>query len=281
MKNGDSETNSQTSEAMRQSLELKRSDVDLIIKEILAGGDKTANELRDEIVSKRKMCSRSTFYKHLKKLVRRGEILEHNYRLVKIGKDADPEEVEDCVKTILNTEEYEEVIKDRIRQLRMISRNKRTAHLPKVLDAFEKCLENLNVIDDLKAVEELSFTLNNILRFERKYNLSSYKKIIKRIMDGVFKKILSIVEKRPDFLQIQTILFLGNSWSREAVDIFFRKIEAKELDENQINNIEYALKELYRKNQRLINKYIDNLLRSDDEQNRRIAKKLREGLFKI
>ena len=60
---------------VREILKPKKLDVDEIIKEVLAGGEKTSDDLKQEVVKVNRVPY-STFRKHIVKLAKRGIIIE-------------------------------------------------------------------------------------------------------------------------------------------------------------------------------------------------------------
>ena len=90
-----------------------------------------------------------------KSLARRLSRLERNgiikhipdlYIIAEEAKEANRGVIKNCLEVIRNPNENERVLRERIKQLRGISLEKRVAHLPNVLSTLEECLENLKII---------------------------------------------------------------------------------------------------------------------------------------
>ena len=270
---------------MRDSPRYKKGRYDQIILDVLRGAPLSRNELLDlrkDPNSKLSQIPYSTLDQRLKQLERSG-FIKHitDYYKILEDKDADSDEVQECIEVIRNEEEQEHVIQDRIKHLRILSKKNRIATLSNVMCTIEECLENPKILDCVESFEELTFMLKNILDFERKHRLQGSEKIIEELTSRVPKKVIDHLDKKPDFPGARASRFLAASGKREAVEIFFKKIRTlSKFNENQIEELGYNLKLLYPKHQRIINSHIDDLLRSEDELYQKIAKKLQETILR-
>ena len=124
---------------------MRGTDKDEIILNILKEGGKTPIELRDEAI--KRGVSRPTFYRHIKKLVRSGEVKETKYELVSKIEEANRQEVDDCLKTLIE-EDNEHVIFSRLDQLTKLSYRKRAAHFSNVILNLASFLDKPEILND-------------------------------------------------------------------------------------------------------------------------------------
>ena len=120
-------------------------DKDEIILNILKEGSKTKKELCDEAI--KRGVSRPTVYRHIKKLVRSGEVKETKYELVSKIEEANRQEVDDCLKTLIE-EDNEHVIFSRLDQLTKLSYRKRAAHFSNVILNLASFLDKPEILND-------------------------------------------------------------------------------------------------------------------------------------
>jgi len=255
---------------------------DSTFEEILREKPRSRKELLDLNKQAKSPLSKipyKTLYRRLKQLQTYG-VIKHVpdiYKLVEHVEEANHDEVEDCLKVIRNRDENEEVIYGRIKRLRVLSGKKRLANIPSVLSTFHDALENPKITGTERNFEELTLTLKNILNHERKYKLLESEQIIKEISGNILKKIIRIIKQKTEFQGDSTIGFLAESEKIEAVEtLFYLVIRFKhDLDHRQIEKLAHAFVNLY-PHHLTINKHIEDLIRSDNEELKQIAKRLRE-----
>ena len=115
---------------MRENIEIKKGKYDQIILDILRGkGPLSSSKMRELSLSKG--IPYPTYNRRIKKLEKYGfiEIID----LIEIAEkieEANPEVIQDCLEVIQDRKEKEseDVIQDRVKQVRMISAEKRVVH---------------------------------------------------------------------------------------------------------------------------------------------------------
>jgi len=267
MKNADNENFSQQKNVnthdMRKILKSKRVDIDVIIKEILARGEKTAVQLRKEVVDSQRICSTATFYKHLKKLVKNGEIKKSGYRLVKMEKEVDPKEISECIRKLKETD-HKDLLRIRSEDLRRLCDGKRVAHRPNVLSFLESSLRDPK-FKDPEVLFNLIGSIRRILAYERKRDTPK-RGIINRINENI-EQMKQIMKKQRDHPVLGEILyFLGETGEEKAVRIIFDLVV--ELSDKEFENTKDTIARslfspectLYRKHSKLINSKIDEMI---------------------
>lgn len=250
------------------------------IVEVLKEGVKTPKELREQtekrVSEMHGNFSAKNYYYHLKKLVDGGVVkkIPRTYELIKEETDEVRLEVQECTRVLQNKEEHAEVLRSRIRRLRLLSQNYRIAS-PKVIETLEECLENPRIIDNPESFEELAKLLTNILSYER----GRIPALILKTTNGILNKIIEVLKRKLEFPSNYTIGFLCKSGKKEAVDLLFDKIrEFKHgLTSEQIEMAGYHMRAVRNPVQlKIINGNIDGLIRDDDERLKEIGKKLDE-----
>jgi len=220
---------------MRDSLSSRRSKYDDIILGILRGKTHSRKELlelnKDE-KSPLKQIPYPTLDRRLKQLEKFGLIkhMPDKYKIAETVEEADPDEIRQCLEVIRNKNESEEVVQDRVKQLRILSQKKRVASLSAVLSTLEESLENPKIVDNPKTFEELTFALGNMLSFEQTHNLTDSGRYIERMTNNILRKIVEIVDGKTEFPANYAVHFLALSGRKEAVGVLFRKMEKTTLD---------------------------------------------------
>jgi Fe2+ or Zn2+ uptake regulation protein len=119
---------------------MRGTDKDEIIKTVLRESPKTSKELLHECL--KRGIQKPTYYYHLKKLKKQGVVKEAKYELIEVGEEADREEVEYCLNKVINCKENKNVVYGEMKHLRLISRRRRIASIPRVMDRLEEFLQN-------------------------------------------------------------------------------------------------------------------------------------------
>ena len=266
---------------VREILKSKKLDVDEIIKETLAGSEKTSEELKQEVVEA-KGIPYPTFRHHINKLVKRGIIIETGYRLVYVENEANINEVEETIRKLKEIN-HNTQLKLKTEQLKRLCDGKRIAHFPNVLTFFENALSDPK-FSNSDALSNLIGAYRRILYFERMREIPN-KRIIDRInknigklkyiLDNELEKTPSNIEDiiNPPLLNCQLIneiiYFFGETEKSEVIDIIFNL--AEKLPDSEFNLCTGIARSLfshectlYRKHQRIINRRLDEMVESSD-----------------
>jgi hypothetical protein len=122
-----------------------------------------------------------------------------------------------------------------------------------------------------------------MLRFERKNPSPDSKRYINDLIGQVFFQIINITRNFENFPSGHTLLNFRESGKESAIKLIFEKIKDHVEDINLSNsNLSYALGRdgsLYSNNIQLVNKEIDDLLSSNDQQLSNFAIQLREKIM--
>ena len=251
-------------------------DKDNIILDILKEGTKTPTELRKEAIQRG--VSRSTFYKHMKKLVKTGEVKEAKYQLIPKLVEADRQEVDDCL-TILVNENNEHIILSRLETLTKLSYNKRIAHFPNVIQKIASLLEENIVLNKEEILNQFFECVNAILFFEQYYQGIDWKEICDRLVSATIEKAGMLLLENPND---HIISYLGRTNQKYAVDVIINmmKMHPVEANKNEFSSIVRAFgkDKLYKNHRELIEEELDNFLRSRDERLINLAKTLRKEI---
>jgi len=260
-----------------------------IIKELLEEGDKSPKELL-EGTKKRALeidtsFTKQNYYYHLKKLVERGEVRKifvHKYGLIREEAKEDRFRALEYIETI-KKEGNEDVLLSRIEQLKGLCARKRVARFPDVRLSFQECLENPAVVGNSRIFGEFVSVLVQVLDIEY-YRIkdgkdSDSKEIIQDVLLRTSETIISAVEENPDFPTQDLILFLGMTEKEKAVHMLFERIKNNgSVAKKRISDLTTALKNLYKKYSKLIDEYIDNLIRKGDDTVREVVTEIRAKL---
>ena len=249
---------------------------DEIILTILREGSRTPIELRDEAI--KRGVSRSTFYKHIEKLVNSGEVKETKYELIPKIEVANRKEVDNCLSTLI--EEYNKhVIFSRLDQLTKLSYRKRIAHFPNVIQNIAGLLDKVEVVDDERNLEQFFECLRVILFFEQTHQAEKWKKIMERLVTATIEKATVLLLRCPNSRIIE---YLGMTSREYAVDIIFTLMQQHniEANKNEFSSIASALgkNRLSQEHKKIIHEKLDNFLRSGDERLIKLATTLRERI---
>jgi len=256
-----------------------------IIKALLKEGKKSPNELlegtRKKTLELESSFTEQNYYYHLKRLVKRGEVRKifvHKYELVKEEGKIDRLNALEHIR-IIKTDRNEEVLLSRIDQLKTLCARKRVARFPGVRLRFRECLENPTVTGNSRIFGEFVFMLAQVLSSEEGRSSADSKEIVQDVLLRTSESIISAVEASPDFLVQGSILFLGKTGKEEAVHLLFKKIKNNGSSAEQgIHDLTTALKNLYEKYSKLIDTYIDDLIRNGDDTVRKVAKQIRSDI---
>jgi hypothetical protein len=267
---------------MRENITYRKGPYDEILIKVLREHPYKYEDFRKKCV-KEFNVPYQTFRRRFLKLIELG-LIEYidEVKITRRFEEANRNEVQDCLNTILEKENIE-IIKNRMIQLRILSQGKRIAHLPGVIFAFEKCTKNPHIIKNNEIFEEMMRTLQNILSFEQENISPDSNKIIDEILSDTFQQTIRIINQTPHFPGHYSLGFLGKSGKREAVDLIFQKILAypSELESRELKDILfYSLGRdgLYQSQHKTINKCLDELLLSGDKRLIEISTKIRERI---
>ena len=252
-------------------------DKDEIIVNILKEGAKTSVELRDEAM--KRGLSKSTFYKHIEKLVRSGEVKETKYEIVARIEEANREEVDECLKTLIE-DDNEHVIYSRLKQLTKLSYGKRLAQFPNVIQKITGLLDKSVVVDIEQNLNQLFECLTAILFFEQNNKGMCWEEICERLVNSTLEKAGGLLLRRSNSRIIE---YLGRTDRKYAVDIIFTIMQQHniEADKNEFSSISMALGKdrLSKEYKKIIQEKLDNFLRSGDERLIKLASTLRERII--
>lgn len=251
-------------------------DKDKIIIDILKEGAKTPVELRDEAI--KRGVSRSTFYKHMEKLVKSGEVKKARYELIPQLVEADRQEVDDCLETLID-ENNKHIILSRLEKLTRLGYNKRIAHFPHVIQKIVSLLEQDLVINNKAILSQFFECLNAILFFEQKCQVIHWKKICNRLVNATIEKAGILLLDSPND---RIISYLGRTNRKYSVEVIFQMMKKHPIEayRGEFSSISSAFRRdgLYNKYRKLIDERLDDFLRSKDERLIKLAKSLRKEI---
>lgn len=255
---------------------MRGTDKDEIILNILKEGSKSLAELRDEAL--RRGLSRSTFYKHIKKLVHLGEVKEAKYEMIPKIEEANREEVDNCLLTLIE-EDNEHIIFSRLTQLTKLSYSKRIAHFPNVIQNVAGLLDKVEVVDNERNLKQIFECLRAILFFEQLHQAKKWKKIMERLVTATIEKATSLLLRCPN---TRIIEYLGMTRREYAVEVIFTMMQQHniEANKNEFSSITSALGKdrLSKEHKKIIHEKLDNFLRSEEERLIKLATTLRERI---
>ena len=216
---------------------MRGKDKDEIILNILKEGAKTPIELREETI--RHDVSRSTFYKHIKKLVNSGEVKDAKYELIIKIEEANRKELDEHL-TALIKDNNERIILRRLKRLTKLSWNKRMAHYPNVIEKISSLLDKTEVVDNDDNLSQLFECLSSILLFEQNNQGEKWKGVMERLVNATIEKATVLLLKCPNSRITE---YFGKTNRKNAVDLIFRlmKMHHIELGQNEYCNIIRAL----------------------------------------
>ena len=267
---------------MRESPKLKKGRYDQIILKILREKPRSREELLELNKKENSPLSKipySTLDQRLKQLEKYG-IIEHIPDVYKIVRteEANRSKVQDCMKAI-EKEENKNVLLDRIDKLHHMSASgKRLAHLVEFRSGIQDLLENPMLIEHPEILTKLLFTLARILEFEDEHKSPDSDKVVKLLLDNTLPKIIPMIEKDPEFPDNNRLFFLGKTGRKEAVDILLKKIRSHPSKARDNQDLARALRNLCTKHRKLINKNLEDLMRSKNEMHRKVAEYLSHNI---
>ena len=255
-----------------------RGDPDRIIKEVLRQGPKTPKELSSACLDNE--ISKSSYYRCLRKLIKKEEIKEAKYELIEKVMEADREEVDRCItaisKALINGNKN--VLSSRIDELRLLSERNRIAHFPRVLMQIKECLESSLLVYDFETFKKLVVTLSNILGFEQYHKPKGWDRITERIQNEISPEVISVIMEHPEFPDSSAISFLGEVGTKEAVIAIFDKIRSKPSEAIPRIDTARALAKIYSEHGKFIDHQLDALLENEDPRLIELAKKYRREM---
>ncbi len=235
-----------------------------IILTILREGSRTPIELRDEAI--KRGVSRSTFYKHIEKLVNSGEVKEAKYELIPKIEEANREEVDNCLSTLIE-EDNEHVIFSRLDQLTKLSYSKRIAHFSNVIPNLASLLDKLEIVDNERNLDKFFECLRSILFFEQIHKANKWQRIMERLITATIKKATVLLLRCSNN---RIIAYLGMTHRESAVDVIFALMQQHNIEANEgafsIITTELGTDKISTEPKNIINEKLDNFLRSNDER---------------
>jgi len=257
---------------------MRGADKDEIIKEVLIEAPKTPKELLHECLERG--LKRPTYYKHLKKLIKIGEVKEAEYELIEKEKEADPEIIRDCIR-IIRSDAPDDIRVARAEQLNRLCYWKRTAYAPDLLNFLKTSLNDRNE----KIRKHLVLALANLLLYEQRRRPRDVH-IIRRIIEDNIENMKELASKETNLeVRVAVLKFLGYTCDIRALDPIFEIIR-------NCNEKEYeGLKEwiqvvlftpeylLARKLRREVSNRLDQLLINPIEQVRKRASELHKFML--
>ena len=257
---------------------MRGTDKDEIIKGALKEAPKTPKELLRECL--KRGLERPTYYNHLKKLVKIGEVRQAKYELIEKEKEADPEIVRDCIQ-IVRSDKPDEIRVARARHIERLCHWKRTAFTPDLL-----CFLNTSFNDKNEKVRKhLVLAFANMLSYEQKRKLRDVR-IIDRIVDENIDNVKKLaLEDMNHEVRVAVLRFLGYTGDIRALDPIFEIIKncfeeeyekLKEWIHVVLFTQEYLLTKKLR---REVAKRLDQLLMDPNEPVKKRAKELHEYML--
>ena len=215
-------------------------DIEDALIEILKKGAKNPaglHKITQQIMkSKGNSCSEATYFRHLEKLIKRGDIekIEVSYSLPHIEKQADSEEIEIIIGYLKN-ETDEHILQIYCQDFWRLFETRRGAHLQMVLPFIEISLVNSKFASP-KILKNFVRALYVLLAFEKRKRKTPDKNIIAKITENI-KTIEGLVRESPDNEFVNEVLFfLAETGDEKAINIIFDLVET--LPDDRYNDLQ-------------------------------------------
>lgn len=253
---------------------MSKKDTKELIRRELRSGRKSPSELKSAIVGKGK--SGSTYDRHRKKMVERGEVRRVVYYELAFV-DFDRQDIDDLIKDIdaaINKKDWKKC-EVPIKHLRNLCRKNRVGELPDLLDAISKYAQNRCLIDENDIRYELALTMQFIMRKEK---ASGSLESFRRVKDAFTSPMIDIARSFDQRSRRRAIEFLCEIDHEPLIDLIFEILlnPAEEIDKNSEDLIYYVLFEsnLARMKFRTIQSRLGELAGDPDEIIRNRARQL-------
>ena len=240
--------------------------VDEVIIQVLKSGSKSPEELKSVCVGQRGI-NEKTYHRHLANLVKRGKIQKINeYRVVE-EKEANLDEVLNCIKR-LKVFNNPDVLKEASLDLWRLCDGKRIVHHANVLTFIESSIVNPK-FKSPRVLANFVHSLRAILSYENRRHDKDFD-IISRLHSSI-TAIKNIVETQHDREVVgESIFFLAETGEEGVVDIILSLVKKLSKEEylRHRNNIKTALYSpdypLYKKQYSKINERVFSFMDASD-----------------
>ena len=260
---------------VRKNLTSKRWENRQIIIEIMREHQPMSIEKLKETASKQ--MSYQTFRRWYNKLIDEGEIIAPTLVLASSYKEADRFEVAELTQLLSSENTDKSVLRGRLEQLEIISRNSKVAHIPNVMNSLDKCLEKDIVKNSVELIDVLTHILCNIYVSETEHPIQESNEIIREIHEPISSQVNKIIENN-HFPTPWTFSFFRLSGNLDSINILFTLL-SKYPEKVKESNFAICLArsgDLYKKYHSEINSRLDELGGDPDEKLQSLSSYLRK-----
>jgi len=252
------------------------------IQEILRGGPLHYKIFRNKCIESG--MSPSTFDARSKALIR-DQVIERIdiVQIIPKIREADAADVRDCLDTLKKGNNVT-LLRDRLNQFQRIARDQRVLHLPRVINDLEILSKFKPLLNDEISFEELMHIFWNIFEYESQNRSPDSRDFLLALNQTSIKQVLTKIKndgKLPGNYSLNVIRYLSEE---EVIEIVLDKVAiySNSINESYLEQLSYAFGRkgnLFKKQSVFINKKLDDLIKSGNENLAEISSKIRIKIY--